>query len=163
MKPLVFTWGNPARGDDGVGPWFADWLRHQPGLHATLVEDYQLQIEHILDLCDGDLLLFIDATCVPAPTPCFEQIQPTTDVAHTSHALTPAELLGYYERVFDTAAPAAFQLTISGSDFELGHGMSAATEACCRRASGLVAQLLARPSLVHWRALSRAQPERAHA
>lgn len=163
MTIVVFTWGNPSRGDDGVGPWFADYLRQIEGLDAVLVEDFQLQIEHLLDCRGGELLLFIDACCHSERDVHFEEVELSTDVAHTSHALTPAQLLGYYRRVFDTSPPPAFQLTIAGSAFELGQPMSAATRAHCHRATGLVDELLHSPDAALWRALADTLPESDHA
>ena len=68
MRLVVFGWGNDARGDDGLGPLLlarvarAAW----PDVHA--IEDFQLQIEHALDLDGADLALFLDAgKDTPAP------------------------------------------------------------------------------------------------
>jgi hydrogenase maturation protease len=156
MTIVVFTWGNPSRGDDGVGPWFADYLGQLKDHEAVLVEDFQLQIEHLLDCQVGELLLFIDACCHAGQDFHFEEVELTTDIAHTSHALTPAQLLGNYRRVFDTSPPTAFQLTIAGSTFELGQPMSAATQARCYRATGLLHELLRKPDITAWRALAGA-------
>ena len=68
MSVVVFAVGNPSRGDDALGPLLMDWLAEQarPGVH--LVSDFQLQIEHALDLEGHQLALFIDAgTGTPAP------------------------------------------------------------------------------------------------
>lgn len=163
MTVVVFTWGNPARGDDAVGPWFANWLRQLTALNATLIEDFQLQVEHLLDCQDGDLLLFIDAHCHAGRDFHFEEVELTDDIAHTSHALSPAELLGYYQRVFHTPPPPAFQLTVAGSSFELGQPMSAATKARCHRATELVTDLLREQNTDHWRKLASSSLEPHHA
>ncbi len=163
MTTVVFTWGNPSRGDDGVGPWFADYLRQIEGLDAVLVEDFQLQVEHLLDCQGGELLLFIDACCHTGRDVHFEEVELTADIAHTSHALTPAQLLGNYRRVFNTSPPPAFQLTVSGSAFELGQAMSAATQARCHRATGLLEELLRSPDAAVWRALADTLPKSGHA
>jgi hydrogenase maturation protease len=151
----MFAWGNPARGDDGVGPWFADRFRPLENEGLSLVEDVQLQVEHLLDCREGELLLLVDAGCDGGSDFRFEEIVADSSVAHTSHALAPAELLGYYQRVFAEVPPPAFQLVIPGVSFELGQAMSTATDACCRRAAQFVEQLLARPDLDAWRALAR--------
>lgn len=151
---VVFTWGNPSRGDDGVGPWFADRFRNRAGSQFTLVEDFQLQVEHLLDCHAGQLLLFIDACYSAQENYQFAEVQIVDSVAHTSHALTPAELLSHYRRVFKEQAPPAFQLSIPGAEFELGQGMSAATLGCCERAVDLVETLLAAPTPGDWRRLT---------
>jgi hydrogenase maturation protease len=153
----MFAWGNPSRGDDGVGPWFAERFRPLEDEGFSLVEDFQLQVEHLLDCRAGELLLLVDAGCHGGDDFLFEEIVADSGVAHTSHALAPAELLGHYRRVFAEAPPPAFQLVVPGESFELGQAMSAATDACCRRAARFVEQLLSRPDHNAWRALARSQ------
>lgn len=154
MNVVMFAWGNPSRGDDAVGPWFADHFRSRSAENFTLVEEFQLQVEHLLDVGDGDLLLFVDAGAIPAENFSFEEIVPEDNLSHTSHALTPAQLLGYYGRVFrGESPPPGFQLTVPGEHFELGHPLSAATEASCYHAAQFVTgELLRRPDVGHWRA-----------
>jgi hydrogenase maturation protease len=151
VKVVMFAWGNPSRGDDGVGPWFAEHYRARINGRFELVEDFQLQVEHLLDCRAGDLLLFVDARCDGREGYRFEEITPCGQVAHTSHALTPAELLGHFHRVFGLPPPPAFQLTVPGLAFELGQSMSAGTAACCAVAARLVDRLLAQADLRAWR------------
>jgi hydrogenase maturation protease len=160
---VMFAWGNPSRGDDAVGPWFADYVRDRDNDGLTLVEDFQLQVEHLLDCQQGDLLLFVDACSDKGGDLHFEEVSPTGSVAHTSHALTPAELLGYYQRLFPKSPPPAFQLSIPGADFELGQQMSSSTKARCLRGARLLENLLRQPALAHWRQLARPQAETCHA
>lgn len=154
MKVTLFTWGNPSRGDDAVGPWFAEQLHPRIGAELILVEEFQLQVEHLLDCQEGELLLFIDACCDGTNDFHFTEVQADDNVSHTSHALAPAELLGHYRRVFQQTPPPAFQLVVPGLEFELGQPMSAATLACCQRAARFVDQLLATPEPNQWRSLS---------
>ena len=164
MKVVAFCWGNPSRGDDAVGPRFAEWLQRRAFAGVTVIEDFQLQVEHLLDCQGADLLLFIDACCSEAAAARFAQVEPVSAVAHTSHALSPAELLGYYPRVFhDGPPPPAFQLTVPGQSFELGDVMSAGCEAACRRATGFLEDLLRTPEAGVWRALVGPVPETCHA
>ena len=68
MSVVVFAVGNPSRGDDALGPLLMDWLAEQARPDVQLVSDFQLQIEHALDLEGHSLALFIDAgTGTPAP------------------------------------------------------------------------------------------------
>ena len=63
---VVFAVGNPSRGDDAIGPVICGrlekWLENE-GLadQFELIEDFQLQIEHAMDLQGRQLALFIDA------------------------------------------------------------------------------------------------------
>ena len=52
---LIFTYGNPSRGDDALGPAMYDLLvKHQRETselgRVELLTDFQLQIEHAVDL-----------------------------------------------------------------------------------------------------------------
>jgi len=163
MTLVIFTWGNPSRGDDGVGPWFANWLSRQQKPAFLLCEDFQLQVEHVLDCARGNLLLFIDAYQNNSSQFQFQEVTSRNDMAHTSHALVPAELLGYYRRVFKQAPAPAFQLTIAGSAFELGQSMSAATEAQCELAAEFLKPLQLQADADCWRALCKPAPELRHA
>jgi hydrogenase maturation protease len=68
---LVFGWGNASRGDDALGPLFVQRLS---ALAATakgnskmeFLQDYQLQIEHALDLVSRERVLFVDASGMSA-------------------------------------------------------------------------------------------------
>jgi len=151
----MFAWGNPSRGDDGVGPWFADHFRCRAGESLAVVEGFQLQVEHLLDCRAADLLLFLDARCDQPGDYRFERVNVGEGLSHTSHALSPGELLGCFARVFPgEQPPPAFQLTVPGNDFELGQVMSAATQHCCEQAAVFIESLLAAPERDRWCALA---------
>lgn len=128
MHPvLVIGWGNPSRGDDALGPLFVEQLQAAAG--DALVEwltDYQLQVEHALDLAGRERVLFVDAaTQCSAP---FEvtQVQPARDASFTTHALSPAALLQVYQQVGSGPAPPCSLLAIRAEHFELGQPPGAA-------------------------------------
>jgi hypothetical protein len=63
---LVIAVGNRSRGDDALGPLLLDRLERwrasgDRGADLELLEDFQLQIEHALDLAGRRLVLFVDA------------------------------------------------------------------------------------------------------
>ena len=73
---VILACGNPSRGDDALGPILLDrlqaWLESAgcAGLadDFELIGDFQLQVEHALDLIGRRLALFIDAgQQTPAP------------------------------------------------------------------------------------------------
>ena len=89
MHLVIFGWGNVSRGDDGLGPLLLARIAEAGWENATLIEDFQLQIEHALDLQGADLALFIDAgKDTPAPF-SFREIFPQDGMTHTTHALPP--------------------------------------------------------------------------
>jgi hydrogenase maturation protease len=127
---VVFAVGNPSRGDDALGPCllarFADWLADRALLDQfELIEDFQLQIEHALDLAGRDMALFIDAG-VQTPGPCrLFPLKPSGGMAHTTHALSPEAVLDVYCRTEGSLPPPAFMLCLRGERFELGEPLTA--------------------------------------
>ena len=64
---LVFGWGNRSRGDDALGPLFVERLLATRPAGVEGLEDYQLQVEHALDLVGRRRVLFVDASRVALP------------------------------------------------------------------------------------------------
>jgi hydrogenase maturation protease len=152
---VVFAVGNPSRGDDAIGPELCarleKWLEIE-GLAGQfeLIEDFQLQIEHALDLQDRQLALFIDAGAnTPAPF-TFQRTAPATGIAHTTHELPPEAVLQVYLQTEAAEPPPAFVLCVSGEEFELGEPLSAAAESHLEAAFDLLMQLCRQPVLAEW-------------
>ena len=95
MSILVFGWGNAGRGDDALGPLFVERLRARSGVEC--LDDYQLQIEHALDLAGRERVLFVDASLnCRAPFEVMAALQPARDASFTSHAMSPQALMQVY-------------------------------------------------------------------
>jgi hydrogenase maturation protease len=123
---LIIGIGNPSRGDDAIGPLAIERLEALKLPGAELLTDFQLQVEHALDLIGRREVVFIDATASGATPFSFELAAPAADASATSHALSPAAVLAAFLRVTDAPLPPAFVLAVRGYDFELGAPMSAA-------------------------------------
>lgn len=142
---LVIAVGNRSRGDDALGPLLLDALRAaEPGEQVELLEEFQLQIEHALDLAGRAAVLFVDASRAPVPggvslTPLLPQAGPPP----ASHALAPAALLGVYRQVQRSPAPPAWLLAIQGEDYALGEGLGEAARGRLAHALGLASGWLA--------------------
>lgn len=127
---LILAWGNESRGDDALGPLFVQQLHERlpPDARAQteFLDDYQLQIEHALDMVGRRQVLFIDASL--ACTPPFEvtQLQAQRDESFTTHTLSPQALMHIYQNVQGETPPPCTQLAIRGEAFELGEPPSAA-------------------------------------
>ena len=83
---LIFTWGNPSRGDDALGPALYELLQQENLSGVDVLTDFQLQIEHSIDLEGRKRVLFVDAsTSAEAP---FElsRVQPEQDASYTGLA-----------------------------------------------------------------------------
>ncbi len=121
---LVFAIGNESRGDDALAPLLVRQLQTDASPKIELIEDYQLQVEHVTDLAGRDAVLFIDAD-VSCDAPFhFSAITAAHDNSYTSHAMSPAALLHAYRQVYVADAPSSFLLRIRGYGFELGDGLS---------------------------------------
>jgi len=159
MAPVVvFAVGNPSRGDDAIGPMLCGrlekWLENE-GLaeHFELIEDFQLQIEHVIDLQGRALALFIDAGIdTPAPF-SFRRIAPAGGIAHTTHELPPEAVLQVFRQTEKTDPPPSFTLCVRGEEFELGEPLTAAAESHLEAAFELLGQLCRNPDLTAWEAM----------
>lgn len=119
-RVVVLGWGNASRGDDGLGPLLLARVEALGLGHVTTIEDFQLQLEHALDLKGADIALFLDAgKGTPAPF-AFYETRPRLGLTHTSHAMAPEAVLDVYTRVLGEAPPPAFVMAIRGEAFDLG-------------------------------------------
>ncbi len=92
--------------------------------NIEIITDFQLQIEHTLDLDNRDRVLFVDAS-VSSKSPFeFRRVRSLEDNSYTSHALSPEALLAVYEKTNASPAPSAYILLIRGYEFELGEAMT---------------------------------------
>ena len=130
---LIFTYGNPSRGDDALGPTMFDLLEKHKlesnGLdEVDLLTDFQLQIEHAVDLEQRKYVLFVDAgiSC-RAPFEIYK-LQAERDDSYTTHAMSPAAVLAVYQQINQREPPPAWLLTIRAYDFDLGRAMSEQAE-----------------------------------
>ena len=158
---LVLAVGNPSRGDDALGPRLLDALRAAGADldgQVELLGDFQLQIEHVLDLRGRRAVLFVDAArparpeardggdggdggngaACPGPEPCtsgltLQRLRPATTLPVLSHALEPAAVLHVAARLGEPMPP-AWLLAIEGERFELGADLSAAARTRLRHA-----------------------------
>jgi hydrogenase maturation protease len=129
---LVFGWGNPSRGDDALGPCAIERLRAlraDAGDRVELLDDFQLQIEHALDLVGRERVLFVDASVDAAAPFTAHPVRASADRTSSSHALSPQALLQVYRDVHGADAPPATLLAIRGERFGLGEPLSDAAAA----------------------------------
>ena len=126
---LVFGWGNPSRGDDALGPLFIEQFtalaeRHPEWGAVECLTDFQLQVEHALDLKDRQRVLFVDAS-LNAPAPCsLVRIAAARDASFTTHAMSPQAVLKVFADIDDGEPPPCWLLAIRGERYELGEPLS---------------------------------------
>lgn len=122
---LVFGWGNPSRGDDALGPLLVEQLAshvqaHWPTGRLECLTDFQLQVEHALDLVSRERVLFVDAA-IGLQTPfAVSTVLPAPVAGFTTHALAPEALLQVYRDLERSEPPSCTLLAIRAQRFELG-------------------------------------------
>ncbi len=125
---LVLAVGNPSRGDDALGPMLAERLAALDLPGVEVLTDFQLQVEHALDLIGRSAVVFVDASADgPAPY-SWLGVRARADGSVTTHALSPDAVLGCYRRVVGDP-PSALVLAIRGNAFELGAPLTDAARA----------------------------------
>lgn len=155
---LIFAVGNQSRGDDALGPLLLQRLTGRFGDKAELLEDFQLQIEHSMDMAGRRLVLFVDAGMdTPAPF-SFYRTQADPGAQLYSHALTPEALLKVYQQFHAQVPPDSFVLCIRGESFELGEPLSQPAQEHLAAALEFMDKLLSDASPPTWDALSDSRP-----
>jgi hydrogenase maturation protease len=127
---LVIGYGNPSRGDDGLGPAIAARLEalQIPGL--SVESDYQLSIEHAALAAEHDIVVFADAARDAEMPFYFRPVAPIAAPAGRlgTHSITPAEVLFLALSCFH-AAPQGFLLGIHAPNLGcLEEGLSPAAQ-----------------------------------
>ncbi|MDD2761082.1 MAG: hydrogenase maturation protease [Methylomonas sp.] len=147
IKPiLVFGYGNLSRGDDAVGPLLLEYLERRADLASTeLQTDFQLQIEHALDLQGRELVIFVDASVAITSAFSFNRLQARRDNSYTTHAMSPWALLQVFETVIGHMPPPSFLLSIKTEAFELGTSPSEVATENLNQACGFIEHLLSQP------------------
>ncbi|MFO0834622.1 MAG: hydrogenase maturation protease [Phycisphaerales bacterium] len=116
-KILLLAIGNPARGDDGLGPALADRFEQLSIPGVTAMWNYQPSVENAADLAEHDTVIFVDAS-FSGPSPfSFQRLLGRATGSLSSHNLPP-------EAVVDLACQTlgwrgrAYLLAIRGETFE---------------------------------------------
>ena len=124
MALLLIGYGNAGRGDDGLGPAFAARIADAKLENCIVDIDYQLTVEHALQVADAETVVFVDAMIGSSAPYSFAQVQPDSTADIASHALLPEAVLALVDMLYGKA-PKAFVLGISGESFgEVAEGLS---------------------------------------
>jgi hydrogenase maturation protease len=127
---LIIGYGNPGRGDDGLGPAFASRVETL-GLPGVQVEsDYQLAIEHAHLAAQHDVVVFADAAADIDDGSQFylRPLEPAPAVRYSSHSISPQAVLHLAAQCFG-AHPVGWLLGIRPTDLEsFGEGLTPEAE-----------------------------------
>ena len=127
MRVLVYGFGNPGRGDDGLGVRLARAIEEEArgikGLELRVESDYQLNVEDALAVSEADVVIFCDAAEEGWEPFDFNEIFPSMDIAFTAHSMAPASVLALCEEIYGKK-PKAYLLAIRGYEWEIKEGLS---------------------------------------
>jgi hydrogenase maturation protease len=145
---LVLAYGNPLRGDDGVGWRIADALDREPGVEIDCVHQLVPELASRVSRAEG--VLFLDAATGESPGRVdVRDVVPRQEDCGFGHVLHPAGLLDLTRRLDGTAPPAVL-VTVTASDFgfgvELSRPVESALESATRAARSALARLAGRRS-----------------
>lgn len=115
-----------------------------------MLTDFQLQIEHVMDLEKRERVIFVDASVSGKAPFEFYQIQADKDDSYTTHAMSPQSLLAVYEKVNKQTPPTSFMLSVRGYEFGLGLAVSDKAAANLVDAAGFIKQRLSDNSTKDW-------------
>jgi hydrogenase maturation protease len=153
VKPvLLFGYGNLSRGDDALGPLLLEFVEANFDLDdIEILTDFQLQIEHALDLENRELVLFVDASVACVNAFDFTVLDPARDKSYTTHAMSPAAVLEVYQSIKKQMPPPCFLLSIKAEKLELGEDLSANAQDHLELACQFAGQLLQNIDVKTWR------------
>jgi hydrogenase maturation protease len=123
---LVIGYGNPLRSDDGIAWQAAEKLKREFDESAKVMCVHQLTPELAADICQTDMVIFLDASSKgePGDVRC-EAVSEEPGELRFSHHLTPAEVLTLSDRLY-SAKPRAFLISMHGECFDHGSTLSPA-------------------------------------
>lgn len=143
---LVIGYGNPLRGDDGLGWHAAERLAAVCDRDIDIRAVHQLTPELADSLSRADFAIFIDAACDQSEgAVVFRRIEPDRSPSGAfSHQLTPEVLLGFTEKLYGRA-PGAALFSVGGSRFECGEKLSTVVQSALPDLLAQVQSMLSAP------------------
>jgi hydrogenase maturation protease len=145
---LILACGNTLRGDDGIGPWLANWAEEKFHEDPTVrvISRQQWTPDLAEDIAHSESVLFIDCSIESAPgTVRIEEVHPSNP-AHglaTHHQGAP-ELLALACELYGSLPRRAQLLTIGAGSTELGETLSDSVKVALPRARGLLEEAVLR-------------------
>jgi hydrogenase maturation protease len=139
---LILACGNTLRGDDGVGPWLAEWtenrFRDEPAVRVLSRQQWSPELAE--DIAQAQSVLFVDCSIDSAPGAVqIVEVEPSvsTEGLATHHSGAP-ELLAMSHDLYNSLPRNAQLLTIGAGSTELGEEFSDAVRAALPKACNLL-------------------------
>jgi hydrogenase maturation protease len=143
-RGLVIGYGNPGRGDDGLGVRLAERLEAEAPPGVDVEAAFQPGIEHAAGVAEHDWVLFLDAAADARP-PCeLRRVDPRPDLRLGSHEVDLGAILAIAAESFGRRTP-AWLLAVRGYAFDMAEELSEAAagnlEAALARARRVIGRL----------------------
>jgi hydrogenase maturation protease len=125
---LLLACGNTLRGDDGIGPWLAEWAekRFADERRLKVISRQQWTPELAADIAEAEFVLFID--CSTASEAGFINVMEVMPAQRTegigTHHVGAPELLGIAQELYGSLPRQALLLTIGAGSTELSEEFS---------------------------------------
>lgn len=126
-KILVLGYGNPGRGDDGLGPALSERIESLDLDGVTVDAAYQLNIEDAAAVADHDLVILVDAAMKGSEPFSIRRVTPAADITFTSHLVSAESILAISQDSFGRV-PECWLIGIRGYEFDLYEVLSEGAE-----------------------------------
>ena len=148
---LILACGNTLRGDDGIGPWLADWAdeRFAGNPAVRVLSRQQWTPELAEEIAGTESVLFIDCSVESAPgsVSLMRVKLAAVEPGLATHHIAAAELLAMGQELYNFTPRNAVLLTVGAASTELCEGFSSevavALPEACRVLEDTVRQFLA--------------------
>jgi hydrogenase maturation protease len=145
---LILACGNTLRGDDGVGPWLAQWAEKrfasEPGVRVVSRQQWTPELTE--EIARAEFVLFLDCSVDSSPgAVALAPVEPAAAAQGlATHHMGAAELLALSRELFNSLPRAALLLTIGAGSTELGEEFSDAVTAALPEACRLIEETVLR-------------------
>ncbi len=143
MKSLIIAYGNPLRGDDGVGWRVGELLARQAPSEVEVVVCHQLTPELAEPISRSGQVIFVDACTSGEPGNVRQERVVPAPLCATrfSHDVDPAGLLALARQLYGASPPAAI-IAVAGERFGYEERLSPRVAAAVPMVVGRVRHLL---------------------
>ncbi|HEX4758218.1 MAG TPA: hydrogenase maturation protease [Terracidiphilus sp.] len=148
---LILACGNTLRGDDGIGPWLAQWAEErfddEPGVRVLSRQQWTLELAE--EISTAETVLFVDCSATDGPgSVSIVAVQPAAVGSLATHHQGAPELLGLAGKLYASLPRTALLMTVGAGSIELSEEFSQpvldAIPLACTKLEEAVMQLLAR-------------------
>jgi len=145
---LLLACGNTLRGDDGVGPWLAEWAEERFATFEVLrvISRHQWTLELVEEVARAASVLFLDCSIDTAPGEVSLASVATLPSSQglSTHHLAAGELLALARDYYGSQPGEALLLTVGAGSTELGESLSEAVQAALPEACRVLEEVLLR-------------------